>query len=335
MGIKSKIKEKHITNDASTEVQTELERESLRMLELADKTADDLKKEYTKLEMLENSDEDKSDSKLKYYSYKRAEVNLFHAYRKMLVFNDELGARLSDLKNSRRKRRFLPHAPANSVVDLEELASGHFASGLNYYKLALICFAGSIFGVIIELLWCIAKNGYIESRSGLVYGPFNLLYGFAAVVLTASLYNLRNHSKLPTFLGAFFIGSVLEYACSWAQELLIGSVSWDYSSKPFNINGRICLLYSLFWGILGVLWVKDIYPRISKLILKIPERAGKIITVSLTVFLIIDAIVTCIAVFRWSRRLQGIMPSNDFWKFIDLRFTDERMKNIFPNMEFK
>ena len=68
----------------------------------------------------------------------------------------------------------------------------------------------------------------------------------------------------------------IEYLCSFFQEMLFGSTSWDYSNIPFNLNGRICLLYSVFWGILGILWIKEIYPRMAVWILKIPNKVGKI-----------------------------------------------------------
>ena len=45
------------------------------------------------------------------------------------------------------------------------------------------------------------------------------------------------------FFGGIIVGSVVEYICSLGQEIIFGSRSWDYSHMPFNINGRICLLY--------------------------------------------------------------------------------------------
>ena len=93
----------------------------------------------------------------------------------------------------------------------------------------LICFSGSFAGVIVELLWCLLRNGYLESRSGLVYGPFNLLYGAGATALTLALYRFRNRNSWISFLGGFLVGSAVEYACSWGQEMIFGSCSWDYS----------------------------------------------------------------------------------------------------------
>lgn len=247
---------------------------------------------------------------------------------------DELRTRLKEGQESGRRRRIFRHAPANSVIDLAEERKDSFASGINFYKIALICIAGSVAGVVVEMLWCLFRNGYVESRAGLVYGPFNLLYGVGTVVLTLSLYRYRNRSSSISFIGGVVIGSIIEYLLSWGQETLFGSTSWDYSAMPFNLNGRICLLYSLFWGVLGVLWIKSLYPRIAKLILNIPNRAGKILTWALTVFLMFNAVISFMAVDRWSERINGQSPESSVGEFFDEHFPDARMERVYANMEF-
>ena len=167
-----------------------------------------------------------------------------------------------------------------------------------------------------------------------MYGPFNLLYGVGAVALTVCLYRFRNHSSWISFLGGMIVGSVVEYICSFGQEALFGSRSWDYSHMPFNLGGRICLLYSVFWGLLGVLWIKDIYPRIAKWILKIPNRGGKIVTWLLVVFFACNAFMSAVSMYRWSRRMDAVPPANAFEVWIDERFPNERMQKIYANMEF-
>ena len=212
--------------------------------------------------------------------------------------------------------------------------SDHFARGMNWYKILLVCYIGSFAGVVIEILWCLVRNGYIESRSGLVYGPFNLLYGVGAVALTLALYQYRNRSTILSFAGGFLVGSVLEYVCSWGQEMLFGSTSWDYSNVPFNLNGRICLLYSFFWGVLGVLWIKSIYPRMAKWILKIPNRIGIVVTWVMLAFFVVNSAVSLVAVDRWSERVYGVEADGGLDRLMDRRFPDERMERIFANMEF-
>ena len=248
---------------------------------------------------------------------------------------DELATRLKEGESSGRKRRLFHAPPANSVIDLEEEKTGHFAMGLNFYKLILLVFIGSFAGVVVEMLWCLLTNGYLESRAGLVYGPFNLLYGVGAVTLSVCLFRYRNRSSGFSFAGGMIVGSVVEYVCSWGQELLFGSTSWDYSNLPFNLNGRICLLYSVFWGILGVLWMKNLYPRLARWILKLPNRLGKAFTVAMAVFLVVNGVVTLLAVDRWSERIAGEPAVTAADRLFDEHFPDARMERVFANMEFK
>ena len=307
----------------------QVEEESLSLLKSVENAKNEMDDFYVRL--LEEDLDKEAEAKAE--SLKRAYSNISKASSQIYVVQDELRGRLHDVKQRKNKNIFVS-APANATIDLREKQSNHFASGLNMYKLLIVCFLGSFCGVIIEMLWCLVKNGYIESRAGLVYGPFNLLYGVGAVVLTVCLYQYRNRSEWVSFLGGIVVGSVVEYGCSWIQEFLFGTRSWDYSHLPFNLNGRICLLYSIFWGFLGVFWIKNVYPRMARFILKIPNKAGKIATWVMVIFFAINITMSSISVFRWSQRNEGIAPSNAFWETIDQRFPDERMEKIYANMTF-
>ena len=81
-----------------------------------------------------------------------------------------------------------------------------FAKGMNYYKLFWIFMIGCVGGVIIETFWCLLKKGVIESRSGLIYGPFNPVYGFGALLMAVCLNPLQKRSRLWIFLGSALIG---------------------------------------------------------------------------------------------------------------------------------
>ena len=308
----------------------DVQRISAELLEAAEDTQKQAQLLYAELPQMENLEplEQMADS------LKSSAGTVSRALAQIYAVSDELSARCRDIALQRKKRKLLGSAPANSTIDLEENASEHFAKGLGIYKLLLVCFIGSFAGVMIELLWCLITNGYLESRAGLVYGPFNLLYGVGAAALTACLYRFRNRGPWISFLGGMIVGTVVEYICSWGQEVLFGSRSWDYSHMPFNLNGRVCLLYSSFWGILGVLWIKDLYPRMAKWILKLPNRAGKVLTVLLAVFFAFNAAMSLAAVYRWSERVEGLAPSGSFEEFLDDRFPDERMERIFANMDF-
>lgn len=252
---------------------------------------------------------------------------------------DEIHTRIKEAKQYEKeakspRRIFVPN-PTNAMIDYRENKKKHFARGNTFYKLFWVFFIGCFLGVIIEMLYCYFKNGHFESRVGLIWGPFNLVYGFGALALSFFLYKYRNRSMIYSFAGGFVVGSIIEYLCSFFQEMLFGSVSWDYSSMPFNLNGRICLLYSLFWGILGVLWIKEIYPRMAFWILKIPNKIGKVLTIVLLIFMIINSLCSGLVVYRWSKRVEGVASHNTLERVIDDLYPNEKMEELFPNLTFR
>ena len=106
---------------------------------------------------------------------------------------------------------------------------------------------------------------------------------------------------------------------------------WDYSEIPFNLGGRINLLYCFFWGIAAVVWMKLFYPKVSAWIEKVPERTGKVITWILVVFMSCNIVVSCMALMRSGQRADGIPAESAWQKMMDERFDDERMHRIYPN----
>ena len=252
---------------------------------------------------------------------------------------DEIKTRIKEAeqyeKESDAKHRLFKPNPTNAMIDYAEDSTNHFARGNTFYKLFWIFFIGCFAGVIIEMIWCFIRTGHIENRVGLIWGPFNLVYGLGALALSYCLYKYRNRSPFYSFAGGFVVGSIIEYFCSLFQEMVFGSTSWDYSHMPFNIDGRICLLYSIFWGILGVLWIKEIYPRLGRSILKIPNKVGKGLTWALLVFMLIDSLASGLVVYRWSKRVEGIAPQNSLERIIDQSYPDKTMEWLFPNLEFK
>ena len=261
--------------------------------------------------------------------------------KKLQAFNeliDEVETRLKETeqydRRKKKKVRILPPAPTNAQIDYREKQEAHFAQGMTFYKLFWVFFIGCFAGVVLETLYCLIQRGHYESRVGLIYGPFNLVYGIGALCLSGALYRFRNRGRVFSFVGGFVVGSVVEYACSWFQEVCFGSTSWDYSNMPYNLNGRICLLYSVFWGILGIFWIKDIYPRMAKWILKIPNKVGKPLTWALLVFMVFNSVMTLFTSLRWTARREGVEPRNAFEAYIDEHYPDERMQKIFANAEF-
>ena len=114
-------------------------------------------------------------------------------------------------------------------------------------------------------------------------------------------------------------------------EIVFGKVFWDYSDIPFNLGGRINLLYCFFWGIAAVVWVKLIYTRLSKVIEKIPVKFGKITTWILVVFMIANVLMSCFALTRYDQREKGIDAKQSWQVWLDKHYDDEKMMRIYPN----
>lgn len=208
-----------------------------------------------------------------------------------------------------------------------------FAFGFCFTKLFYLFMIGSIVGTILETIWAIIAEGHFEFRVGMVYGPFIPVYGGGACFLTVVLYKLYKLNDTLIYAISAVVGAGFEYLCSWLQETLFGTVSWDYSNTPFNINGRTNLMYALIWGFLGLVWVRYLYPFASKLIEKIPKRAGSILTTFLIIFMIYNSVMSVAAVWRWGQRDDGIPAQNSFEMYLDKYFDDDKMNMLFPHME--
>ncbi len=219
------------------------------------------------------------------------------------------------------------------IKKLEKIkdAPGIFAQGASFYKIVLLFIIGSFLGDIVETIFCRITAGVWMSRSSLIWGPFSVVWGFAIALATALLHRHMDKSDGFIFLIGTFLGGAYEYLCSVATEIVFGKVFWDYSAIPFNLGGRINLLYCFFWGIAAVLWLKKLYPPISRLIEKIPILIGKTVTWCLIVFMLVDGAASIVALTRYDERENGIEASNKLEEWMDIHYDDEKMKQIYPN----
>lgn len=206
-----------------------------------------------------------------------------------------------------------------------------FAEGCGFYKLFWLFLIGAVLGDLVETVFCRLTAGVWMSRSSLVWGPFSIVWGLAIAAATALLYKDREKPDRHLFFIGTVLGGAYEYVCSVFTELVFGTVFWDYSEIPFNLGGRINLLYCFFWGIAAVIWIKWMYPFFSGWIEKIPVLWGYILTWVLAVFMAADIAVSSMALIRYDRRSEGMQADNVIEKLLDEHFDDERMERIYPN----
>ena len=131
----------------------------------------------------------------------------------------------------------------------------------------------SFCGWVIE---SISKS--IEERqlvnSGFLNGPICPIYGLGAMIMIFVLGNLKDKIIL-LFLAAFVLLTIWEYVVGIFLEKVFKTKYWDYSDFKFNFQGRICLKNSIYWGVLGVIFIQFIHPFVSNIVNIIP-------TISLT-----------------------------------------------------
>ncbi|OUP82595.1 hypothetical protein B5F07_13715 [Lachnoclostridium sp. An169] len=208
-----------------------------------------------------------------------------------------------------------------------------FAEGCSFYKLTAIFFVSAFLGDLVETVFCLITTGELMSRSSLVFGQFSIVWGLACMLLTWILYQYRDRSDRYIFVFGTVLGGAYEYICSVFTELAFGTVFWDYSAIPFNLGGRINLLYCFFWGIAAVIWMKGVYPVLSRWIEKIPARAGKILCNVLIVFMVVNVAVTGLALARYSARQGGTAQPSVVGDMLDEYFPDSFIESRYPNLK--
>ena len=202
---------------------------------------------------------------------------------------------------------------------------------MTFYRYVWVFALCCVVGFLVETAWCWLRHGYIESRKSLVWGPLSVAYGMGGVLLTLLCDRLKDAPMWKVFLLSFLVGTVAEYICSLGQEIVFHSVAWDYSDLPLNINGRVCLLYSIFWGALGVFWCKLILPLTNKLTVWIPLNLNRVLVWAFVAFFCVDAAVSALAGIRMDQRKAGKPADNPVAVFFDTHFDDEKMHKIYAN----
>ena len=126
---------------------------------------------------------------------------------------------------------------------------------------------------------------------GFINGPFCPIYGTGALLILLALEPVSD-SILLLFLGGFVIATVVEYLIGLILEKLFHATWWDYSQKPFNIKGRVCLERSVEWGVLTTFVMRVVQPVIADFVAAIPRAWGEFAATLLLAYLAVDTTIT-------------------------------------------
>ena len=208
----------------------------------------------------------------------------------------------------------------------------------------------SIVGFIIETIFGILTKGVLESRKSFIIGPFCSIYGLGAVIMILALQKFKKNNY-TLFFGGFLVGSIIEYVVSLIGETIFNVVWWDYSDMAFNINGRICVAFSMFWGILAIYLITHFNPKVDKFLEKFSYKQLKKAVIIIMIFLMIDMVITGIGLKVFFVRLvsENKVQLNIEEKYIDKYieqyknmpmkslvdkiFSNKEMLKTFPNLK--
>ena len=199
-----------------------------------------------------------------------------------------------------------------------------------FLKLFWIFVFGCIMGYVMEVIFNFVRTGEFETRQGLIYGPFAPVYGIGTLAFYLILPKFKKMWQV--FLVSGVLGGVTEYLCSYFQEKLFGTISWDYSNEFLNFNGRTSILYCLVWGALGVVFIKFVYPYFNKIFDRVLYKIGtKVITAFAVVFMIFNISISSLAAQREYERREHIEAGSRMDVFLDEHFPDEILDEVYRN----
>ena len=228
--------------------------------------------------------------------------------------------------------------------------------GIDIWKFFAYFIIFCIAGFLLETVYAFVTKGTVESRKGFMYGPFCPIYGVGGVIMFVFLQYFKKNN-LTLFFGGALIGSIVEYLVSFVAEHAFNVKWWDYSYMKFHINGRICLIYSIFWGLLAIPFMKIICVYVEEFIQRVEKRCGSIrfkkVIATFMVLLLIDGLVTVFALRIFSDRLvymndidvadkdavileyKKLLSNERVSNVTKKLFSNEKMLRTFPNLTKK
>lgn len=196
----------------------------------------------------------------------------------------------------------------------------------NFYELVWIFVVYAFLGWCTEVSYAALDTGTFVNR-GFLNGPYCPIYGCGVVIVVTILTPLKSN-LLILFLGSVVLTTSLEYVTGFVLEKVFHNKWWDYSDKPFNIRGYVCLKFSVYWGLACTFVMDVLHPMIYDAIVWIPRTAGLcIVSVLLLVFLV-DCCITVSTILKFNRHLRVM----DEMAAAIHRLSDEIGENIYENV---
>lgn len=194
------------------------------------------------------------------------------------------------------------------------------------YYLVLHFFVYGFLGWCTEVAFAACKEKKFVNR-GFLNGPICPIYGIGVTVVLQFLSSYKNRVVLLYILSVILV-TTLEWVTGFILEKLFHNKWWDYSNKPFNLNGYVCLGFSLIWGVGCVGIVKFVHPIIQKGLTFLPHWLGIVLILIFSIAMFADLYVTASTILKMNKRLEKMEEIAAELH----RISDELGENIYHDM---
>lgn len=159
----------------------------------------------------------------------------------------------------------------------------------------------AIIGYVCEVIYCAILDKRLTNR-GFLHGPYLPIYGFGALFVVLPLMFFKAHPILVFFI-AVMLTSLLEYMTSFLLEKIFNTKLWDYSQNFGNIHGRVCLLNSTLFGMMGLIATYWLHPAFVRYVAHIPDGVLQSLSNVLLLCISIDVTSSIIRMSAFQKQL--------------------------------
>ncbi len=210
------------------------------------------------------------------------------------------------------------------------------------FEIFLLFIMYSVVGYIIEVINIYLKSNKFVVERGFLIGPYLPIFGSGSFLILYALKNYKN-DMFALIVFSFVLCGLLEYFTSVIMEKIFGFRWWDYSDKKYNVNGRICLEYLIYFGISSILIVRAINPLFISFIGLFSEKIIIFIGIILSLTILSDFIISVIIAINIKKKIKlFVLKDNTFEikeevkrSLSNLNFLSKRLLKSFPNIKTK
>ena len=171
-------------------------------------------------------------------------------------------------------------------------------------QLILMFFIYGFLGWCAEVAFAACCEGRFVNR-GFLNGPICPIYGFGVLGVVLLLEPFER-SLLLLFTGSLVVTTLIEFITGLVLERVFHAKWWDYTDKPLNIMGYVCLPFSLMWGLACVVVIRFVHPLCFGLVELIPRSVQIALTCAFSMAMLVDLVATVAAIRMLTERVKRL-----------------------------